>query len=116
MRQPVVTAILRANHVGAYECGFRKNILDGLSEAQRDYYIAFECTGVTGVKIAIDSGLAIAATCAPLIQPNWKILEHKSLGLPELDAVVIELRTGSSNISEAQKHFADELRRQVLSV
>jgi DNA-binding transcriptional LysR family regulator len=97
-------------------CCFRKNILDGLSEAQRDYYIAFECTGVTGVKIAIDSGLAIAATCAPLIQKNWKIIDHKSFGLPELDAVVIELRTGNSHLSKAQKHFADELRKQVLSV
>jgi len=97
-------------------CEFRKHILDGLSQTQRDYYIAVECTGVTGVKIAVDSGLAIAATCASLIQPNWKILDHTTWSLPELDAVVIELRTGSGDISQAQKHFSDELRKQVLSV
>jgi len=97
-------------------CGFRKSILDGLSKAQREYYIALECTGVTGVQIAIDSGLAIAATCMPFIQTNWKVLDPIEHALPVLDAVVIELRTGNGDITEAQKHFADELRKQVLSI
>lgn len=96
-------------------CGFRKNILDSLSEWQKSYEIAFECTGVTGVQIAVDSGLAITATCKPLIQPNWKILDCKAYDLPKLDGVVIELRTGSGEISQAQKYFADALREQVLS-
>lgn len=95
-------------------CDFRKCILSSLSEAQRDYYIAFECTGVTGVRIAVDSGLAIAATCDPLIQPNWKILDLEALELPALGTVAIELRLGRDEPSPAIKCFADELREQVI--
>lgn len=91
-------------------CGFRKNILDALSCSRQDYYIAFECTGVTGVKIAVDSGLAIAATAPALIQPNWRIISQDEYALPKLDAIVIELRHGKSEPDTAVKCFAENIR------
>lgn len=94
-------------------CGYRRQILTALSSTQRDYEIAFECTGVTGVQLAVDSGLAIAATSAPLIQSGWRILNAADESLPLLGNVTIELRLGKSAPSAAVQSFADELRKQV---
>jgi len=94
-------------------CGYRRQILTALSSTQRDYEIAFECTGVTGVQLAVDSGLAIAATSAPLIQPGWRILNAADEALPLLGNVTIELRLGKGAPSAAVRSFADELRKQV---
>lgn len=94
-------------------CGYRRQILTALSSTQRDYEIAFECTGVTGVQLAVDSGLAIAATSAPLIQPGWRILNAADESLPLLGNVTIELRLGKGAPSAAVHSFADELRKQV---
>jgi len=97
-------------------CEFRKHVLDNLSQAGKDYYIAFECTGVTGVKVAVDSGLAITTTSHPLMQPNWQILDAQAHQLPSPGAVVIELRTGNTTLTAAQEYFVQELRRQVLAL
>ena len=94
-------------------CGYRRNILSALSGRQIDYEIAFECTGVTGVQLAVDSGLAIAATTAPLIQPTWRILEVSDTALPSLGNVTIELRQSLCESTPAVRFFADELRRHV---
>ena len=93
-------------------CGYRRQILASLSGNQRDYEVAFECTGVTGVRLAVDSGLAIAATSAPLIQENWRILDS-SCGLPPLGNVMIELRRSPCESSAAVQFFAEELRKHV---
>ena len=94
-------------------CGYRRQILSALSGCPLDYDIAFECTGVTGVQIAVESGLAIAATSAPLILPSWQILDTKTTGLPILGTVTIELRQNPGECSPAVKFFADELRKHV---
>lgn len=94
-------------------CGFRQHILDALGDAQRDYYIACECSGVAGVNIAVDSGLAIAATSAPLIRPNWRLIAQDELDLPTLGAVAIELRMSREALSPAVRQFAAELQTQV---
>ncbi|MFW0755332.1 LysR substrate-binding domain-containing protein [Pseudomonas sp. H11T01] len=94
-------------------CGYRRQILAALSSNQKDYEIAFECTGVTGVQLAVDSGLAIAATTSPLIQPSWRILDEETSALPPLGNVMIELRLSVDEASPAICYFADELRKQV---
>nr|WP_256261839.1 LysR substrate-binding domain-containing protein [Pseudomonas gingeri] len=94
-------------------CGYRRQILSALSGCQLDYEIVFECTGVTGVRLAVDSGLAIAATSAPLIQPTWQILDTDSGSLPPLGNVTIELRQSTGEFSAAVSFFADELRKHV---
>jgi DNA-binding transcriptional LysR family regulator len=94
-------------------CGYRRQILAALSSHQKDYEIAFECTGVTGVQLAVDSGLAIAATSSPLIQPSWRILDEETSALPPLGNVMIELRQSVDEASPAICYFADELRKQV---
>src|SRR5450830_1987471 len=94
-------------------CGYRRQILAALSSNQKDYEIAFECTGVTGVQLAVDSGLAIAATTSPLIQPSWRILDEETSALPPLRNVMIEQRLGVDEASPAICYFADELRKQV---
>ncbi len=96
-------------------CGYRRHILAALSASLIDYDIVFECTGVTGVQLAVESGLAIAATSSPLILPNWQIIETGDRTLPPLGNVVIELRQSGSEPAPAVRFFADELRRQVLA-
>ncbi|MGB5957111.1 LysR family transcriptional regulator [Pseudomonas sp.] len=96
-------------------CGYRRHILAALSASLIDYDIVFECTGVTGVRLAVESGLAIAATSSPLILPNWQIIETGDRTLPPLGNVVIELRQSGSEPAPAVRFFADELRRQVLA-
>ncbi len=95
-------------------CGYRRQILAALSSKQCDYEIVFECTGVTGVQLAVDSGLAIAATSNPLIQTGWRVLDEEDLGLPVLGNVMIELRFGANETTPATRFFADELRKQVM--
>ncbi len=95
-------------------CGYRRQILTALSSNQREYEIAFECTGVTGVQLAVESGMAIAATSMPLIQPRWQILDPAVTGLPALGNVIIELRVGKREGSPAVQFFAQELRKHVV--
>jgi DNA-binding transcriptional LysR family regulator len=94
-------------------CGYRGQILSALSDSQREYEIAFECTGVAGVQLAVDSGLAIAATSTALMQPSWQVLDATTHHLPVLGNVMIELRLGNNEVPIAVQHFADELRKQV---
>ncbi|QHG64134.2 LysR substrate-binding domain-containing protein [Pseudomonas putida] len=96
-------------------CGYRRHILSALSASLIDYEVAFECTGVTGVQLAVESGLAIAATSTPLIRPGWQILETGDAALPALGNVIIELRQSLVEPSAAVRFFADELRRQVVA-
>jgi DNA-binding transcriptional LysR family regulator len=96
-------------------CGYRRQILTALSRSQRAFEIAFECTGVTGVQLAVESGLAVAATSVPLIQPGWQVLDPVAAGLPPLGNVTIELRRGQSPDSAAVQYFAQALREQVIA-
>lgn len=96
-------------------CGYRRQILAALANIQRDYEIAFECTGVTGVQLAVDSGMAIAATSTPLVHPGWRVLDGEDPGLPTLGNVMIELRYGAHEISPATRFFAEALRAQVVA-
>lgn len=95
-------------------CGYRRQILTALSSSQREYEIVFECTGVTGVQLAIESGLAVAATSLPLIQPSWQTLDAVVAGLPPLGNVTIELRMGKNQSNPAVQYFAQELRKHVV--
>jgi DNA-binding transcriptional LysR family regulator len=94
-------------------CGYRSQILRALSDGQKEYEIAFECTGVAGVQLAVDSGLSITATSSALMLPTWQLLEAAATGLPTLGSVTIELRLGSNEIPVAVQYFAEELRKQV---
>ncbi|MCU1726975.1 LysR substrate-binding domain-containing protein [Pseudomonas sp. 7P_10.2_Bac1] len=94
-------------------CGFRGQILSALSASQCDYEIVFECTGVAGVQLAVDSGLAIAATSSALMQPGWQVLDAAAHGLPVLGNVMIELRLANQPVPVAVQQFAEELRKQV---
>ncbi|MEK8028823.1 LysR family transcriptional regulator [Pseudaquabacterium rugosum] len=94
-------------------CSYRQQMLQALTLAQRDYEIACECTGVTGVNLAVDSGLALTATIECLIDPAWRRLDAQACGLPPLGLVMIELRRARHAVSPAVEGFADELRRVV---
>lgn len=94
-------------------CGYRRQILAALSNAQRAYDITFECTGVKGVQLAVDSGMAVAATAGPLIQLGWKVLDPEFEMLPSLGNVLVEIQHGKTGVSAAVQHFADELRKLV---
>lgn len=94
-------------------CQHRKTILDKLSDAQYDYDIAFECSGFMGMQIAIDSGLAITATTAPFIHPNWRTIQSHESNLPSLGASVIQLHMGTPEPTREIHYFAEIVRQQV---
>lgn len=81
-----------------------------LSSSQREYEIAFECIGVTDVRLAVQSGLAVAATSLPLIQPSWQALEAGVGGLPTLGNVLLNSEWGKTRVirlfSISRKSFA----------
>ncbi|KAA8696565.1 LysR substrate-binding domain-containing protein [Pseudomonas caricapapayae] len=94
-------------------CGYRRRILSALSSSGRDYEIAFECSGVKGVELAVESGLAVAATAVPLIQPGWQVLDAKLLHLPNLGNAMTELRRGRGESTAGVQYFAQNLISRV---
>lgn len=91
-------------------CLYRHQILTALSNSNKNFEVIFECSSVAGVQVAIDSGLAIAATLTPLINNNWRILEPSELGVSNPGHVILELRTRRGELSPAVLQFAQEIK------
>lgn len=93
-------------------CAYRQNIIESLNQGDQDWFVSFECQGVTGFDIAISNGLAISALAQSLVKEEWRIIKP-SEGLPDLGIIEIELHTLPGDISAAIRCFADELTAQV---
>ncbi len=96
-------------------CAYRKNIVEQLNQNDKDWFVSFECQGVTGFDIAISNGLAISALAESLVKEEWRII-NASEGLPDLGEIEIELHTSPGDVSEAIRCFADELSKQVSNI
>ncbi len=96
-------------------CEYRKNIVEKLNQDARDWFVSFECQGVTGFDIAISNGLAISALAESLVKDEWRIIQP-SEGVPDLGAIEIELHTLPGEVSEAIRCFRDEIIRQVSNI
>lgn len=96
-------------------CEYRKNIVEKLNQDALDWFVSFECQGVTGFDIAISNGLAISALAESLVKDEWRIIQP-SEGLPDLGEIEIELHTLPGEVSEAIRCFRDEIIRQVSNI
>ncbi|RTE66272.1 LysR family transcriptional regulator [Amphritea opalescens] len=96
-------------------CTYRKNIVDKLNQAGKDWFVSFECQGVTGFDIAISNGLAISAASESLVKEEWRIIKPNE-GLPDLGNIEVELHRIPGEGSEAIRCFADELTRQISNI
>lgn len=109
LSQPVPLALYEQG------CAYRQNIVEQLNQNGKDWFVSFECQGVTGFDIAISNGLAISALAESLVKDEWRIIKP-SEGLPDLGHIEIELHTIPGDISEAIRCFADELKLQVSNI
>lgn len=93
-------------------CAYRQNIVDKLNQNDKDWFVSFECQGVTGFDIAISNGLAISALAESLVKDEWRVIKP-SEGLPDLGEIEIELHTIPGEVSEAIRCFAEELTQRI---
>ncbi|MDI3324786.1 LysR substrate-binding domain-containing protein [Pontibacterium granulatum] len=96
-------------------CAYRHNIVEKLNQNEKDWFVSFECQGVTGFDIAITNGLAISALSESLVKDEWRVIKP-SEGLPDLGEIEIELHMSPGDVSEAVRCFADEIRNQVSNI
>lgn len=96
-------------------CDYRKRIVDQLNQNDKDWFVSFECQGVTGFDIAISNGLAISAVAESLVKDEWQIIPN-SQHLPALGEIEIQLHTSPVQSSEAIRCFADELSKQINNI
>lgn len=93
-------------------CDYRRRAVDMLNQHEIEWYVAFECQGVTGFDIAISNGLAISAMSASLVKDGeWRILDSPML--PDLGSVEIELHRSPGESTEAINCFASELEAHI---
>ncbi|WP_298717662.1 LysR substrate-binding domain-containing protein [uncultured Oceanisphaera sp.] len=94
-------------------CDYRRRAIEVLNQHGMEWYIAFECQGVTGFDIAISNGLAISAMSASLVKSGeWRTLDSPG-SLPDLGMIEIELHRGLGEGSEAINCFAQELEAHI---
>ena len=93
-------------------CAYRHNIVEKLNQNGKDWFVSFECQGVTGFDIAISNGLAISALSESLVKEEWRIIRPAE-GLPDLGDIEIELHTLPGEVSEAIRCFAQELTQRI---
>lgn len=93
-------------------CAYRQNIVEKLNQNDKDWFVSFECQGVTGFDIAISNGLAISALAESLVKEEWRVIKPAE-GLPNLGEIEIELHTIPGEGSEAIRCFAEELSKRV---
>ncbi|OIN09160.1 LysR substrate-binding domain-containing protein [Oceanisphaera psychrotolerans] len=94
-------------------CDYRRRAIEVLNQHGKEWYISFECQGVTGFDIAISNGLAVSAMSASLVKPTeWRILDMPA-SLPDLGMIEIELHRSAGESSEAINCFAEELEAHI---
>lgn len=93
-------------------CAYRRKVIEQLNQNDIDWYVSFECQGVSGFDIAISNGLAISALAESLVKDEWRTLEASD-GLPDLGDIEIELHTIPGNVNEAIYCLAEELTQSI---
>ncbi|WP_027857347.1 LysR family transcriptional regulator [Marinobacterium jannaschii] len=93
-------------------CDYRRRIVDGLNQLGQEWYLAFECQGVTGFDIAISNGLAVSAVAGSLVKDEWQVLDFPQM-LPELGEIEVEMHRSPGESSEAVNCFAHELELHI---
>lgn len=96
-------------------CSYRKGIIDALNHVELDWFVSFECQGVTGFDIAISNGLAISALAESLVKEEWSIIKPAS-NLPDLGEVEIALHTRPGEIDEAIRCFSQVLVESISNI
>lgn len=109
LSQPVPLALYEQG------CIYRQNMVEQLNQNGKDWFVSFECQGVTGFDIAISNGLAVSASAQSLVKDEWRIIKVAE-GLPDLGHIEIELHTIPGDVSEAVRCFSDELKAQVSNI
>ncbi|MFW5969635.1 MAG: LysR substrate-binding domain-containing protein [Halofilum sp. (in: g-proteobacteria)] len=121
-REPLVWAASRAREpslddpvalalFAAAEDVFRELALGRLEAAGRSWRIACTSQSMTGIRPALDAGLAIAVVARSMVTPDLRVLDESS-GLPELPTVEISLHRPPGRPSEPARWLAGLIQDQ----
>ena len=91
---------------------FRELALGALETAGRSWRIAYTSQSLTGVRPAVDAGLAIAVVARSMLTPELRPLDESS-GLPLLPAVEIALHRPPGRPSEPARQLAGLIQDQM---
>lgn len=91
---------------------FREMALNALERAGRSWRIAYTSQSLTGVRPALDAGLAITVIARNMLTPDLRPLDESS-GLPALPAVEIAIHRSSGRPSEPARHLSGLIQEQL---
>ncbi len=103
---PVALALFSAG-----EDVFRELALARLETAGRSWRVACTSQSLTGIRPAVDAGLAIAVVARYMVTPDLRILDESS-GLPDLPSVEISLHRPPGRPSEPARWLAGLIQDQ----
>lgn len=110
-REPLLDDPVALALFSAGEDVFRELALARLEAAGRSWRIA--CTGqsLTGIRQAVDAGLAVAVAARYMVTPDLRVLDESS-GLPVLPSVEISLHRPPGRPSEPTRWLAGVIQDQ----
>lgn len=91
---------------------YREQALGALDSAQRRWRIVSVSDSIAGLLAAVLAGLAVAVFPRCALQPTVRRLGHRD-GFPPLPQLDLLLLRRQSKISDAAKHFADYIAREL---
>ena len=91
----------------------RITALKSLRRAKRDYRIVCASGSISGLLVAVNAGIAIAVLARSIVPKNLAILQD---GLPQLPQVDVALVQASDRPTQALRHLAAHLRRELTIV
>lgn len=93
-------------------CVYRKRMTESLDAAARPWRVAYTCGSLTGTHAAVRAGLGLTALPKEMTPPDLTILNHESLGLPDLQDTEMAL-IEAQNPSPAAARLRDAIVREL---
>jgi DNA-binding transcriptional LysR family regulator len=94
---------------------YRAHALAALAHSEKTWRIVSVSDSLAGLQASIFAGMAISVFPACAIQPGMRILGQAE-GLPDLPTLNLKLLRRTPELSEATKHLADYIVREIGSV
>ena len=115
LREPVLADPLQLALFSPFSPGkdvFRELALGALEAAGRSWRVAYTSQSLTGVRPAVDAGLAITVVARSMLTPDLRVLDESS-GLPVLPSVEIAIHRPPGRPSEPARQLAGLLQEQL---
>jgi len=95
-------------------CQYRRRIVQALSEAGRDWYIAFQSPEIIALQNAVEKGLGVSALTLPTKSERMNILEQED-GFPRLERIRVGIykseKVSGGNGAKVLNYLRESLER-----